>query len=91
MDTLSKKYLKARTRLFPSLSLEKVVMRCSLDPRLQVVNGELAYLLYVTEPDGVKMRYYYDAQTNFKIKQYIDIPVAARFMNGLTIGMLIEG
>jgi hypothetical protein len=73
LDTLSKKYLKARTRLFPELEFNKNGYTVQLDPRLQVVDGELAYLLYVTQPDGVKMRYYYNAQTNLKIKQYIDI------------------
>ena len=74
LDTLSRRYLKARTRIFPELDFGKKNYKVQLDPRLQVVNGELAYLLYVTQPDGVKMRYYYDAQTNLKIRQYIDIP-----------------
>ncbi|HTD40794.1 MAG TPA: M1 family aminopeptidase, partial [Mucilaginibacter sp.] len=73
LDTLSKKYLKARTRLFPELEFGKSNYAVQLDPRLQVVNGELAYLLYVTQPDGVKMRYYYDAQTGLKVRQFIDI------------------
>jgi hypothetical protein len=73
LDTLSKKYLRARTRLFPELDFGKRGYAVRLDPRLQVVNGELAYLLYVTQPDGVKMRYYYNAETGLKIRQYIDI------------------
>jgi YD repeat-containing protein len=73
LDTLSKKYLRARTRLFPELEFSKKNYTVKLDPRLQVVNGELAYLLYVTQPDGVKMRYYYDAQTGLKVRQFIDI------------------
>ena len=73
LDTLSKKYLRARTHLFPELNFAKKGYTVQLDSRLQVVNGELAYLLYVNQPDGVKMRYYYDAQSGLKIRQYIDI------------------
>lgn len=73
LDTLSKKYLRARTRLFPELDFAKKGYTVRLDPRLQVVNGELAYLLYITQPDGVKMRYYYNRETGLKIRQYIDI------------------
>jgi YD repeat-containing protein len=93
LDTLSRKYLKARTHLFPELDFGKKGYTVQLDPRLQVVNGELVYLLYVTQPDGVKMRYYYDAQTNLKVRQYIDIPGGStvydwsdyRDVNGLKI------
>jgi hypothetical protein len=73
LDTLSKKYLRARTRLFPELDFGKRGYSVRLDPRLQVVNGDLAYLVYVTQPDGVKMRYYYNTETGLKIRQYIDI------------------
>ena len=73
LDSPSKKYLRARTRLLPELDFNKKGYDVQLDSRLQVVNGELAYLIYVTQPDGIKMKYYYNAQTGLKIKQLIDI------------------
>ncbi|MEO6849615.1 MAG: hypothetical protein ABI203_07645, partial [Mucilaginibacter sp.] len=73
LDSMGHKYIRARTKLFPELDFGKSGYTTTLTPILQVVNGELAFLLTVTQPDGVKMRYYYDAQTGLKIKQYIDI------------------
>ncbi|MGZ3836474.1 MAG: M1 family metallopeptidase, partial [Mucilaginibacter sp.] len=73
LDSLGKKYIRARTRLFPELDFGKAGYNVQLAPRLQVVNGELAYLVTVTQPDGVKLKYYYDEKTGLKIKQFIDI------------------
>ena len=74
LDTSGRKYIKARTRLFPELEFGKSGYSAVLNPKLQVVNGELAYLINVTQPDGLKMKYYYNAQTGLKIKQFIDLP-----------------
>ncbi|MGZ3929479.1 MAG: M1 family metallopeptidase, partial [Mucilaginibacter sp.] len=45
LDSLGKKYIRARTRLFPELDFGKAGYNVQLAPRLQVVNGELAYLV----------------------------------------------
>jgi outer membrane lipoprotein-sorting protein len=73
LDSLGRKYLKTRTKFFPELDFGKNGYTVELSPKLQVVNGALAYMVLVTQPDGVKMRYYYDAQTGLKMRQYIDI------------------
>jgi hypothetical protein len=39
-----------------------------------VVNGQLAYELTVTSPDGVKVNYFYDMKTGLKVKQFTDVP-----------------
>jgi hypothetical protein len=45
-----------------------------LSPMLQVVNGQLAYLITVASPDGTKVKYFYDQKTGLKIKQFTDVP-----------------
>ena len=44
-----------------------------LAPTLQVVNDQLAYLVTVTSPDGIKVKYFYDQKSGFKIKQFTDV------------------
>jgi len=41
----------------------------SLSPKLQVVDNQLAYLVTVTAPDSIKVKYFYDYKTGLKIKQ----------------------
>ena len=45
-----------------------------INPNTQIVNGEFAYLVVVTRPDGLKVKTYYDAKTGLKVKQYTDVP-----------------
>ena len=45
-----------------------------LDPSLQVINNQLAYLISVTTPEGVKAKYYYDQKTGLKVKESFEMP-----------------
>ncbi|MDF2430573.1 MAG: hypothetical protein JWP44_204 [Mucilaginibacter sp.] len=65
--------IKARYKLFPELDFNKPGYTLQLDPIIKVVNGQLAYLVKVTSPDGTKVNYYYDQKTGLKIKQFTDI------------------
>jgi hypothetical protein len=69
-----KSSVKARYRLFPELEFNKTGYSMQLDPKLQVIDDELAYLVTVTGPDGVRVKYFYDQKTGLKIKQYTDVP-----------------
>ena len=40
---------------------------------LKVVNGKLAYMLTVTSPEGLRIKYFYDQKTGLKLKQYTDV------------------
>jgi hypothetical protein len=66
--------VKARNRLFPEVDFNKPGYTMQLAPMLQVVNGQLVYLVTVTSPDGVKVKYFYDQKTGLKIKQFTDAP-----------------
>jgi hypothetical protein len=66
--------VKARYKLFPELDFNKTGYTLELDPTLKVVDGQLAYLVTATNPDGVKVKYFYDQKTGLKIKQYTDVP-----------------
>jgi hypothetical protein len=66
--------VKARYRLFPELEFNKPGYTMQLSPMLQVVNGQLAYLITVASPDGTKVKYFYDQKTGLKIKQFTDVP-----------------
>ncbi len=63
-------------KLFPERDFFKPVYSVFLDPAMQVVNNQLAYLLTVTYPDGVRIKYYYDAQSGLKIRRLADAPGA---------------
>ena len=65
--------VKARYKLFPELDFNKPGYTMQLAPTLQVVNGQLAYLVTVTSPDGTKVKYFYDQKTGLKIKQFTDV------------------
>ena len=43
-----------------------------LDPKMQVVGSQLAYLVTVTSPEGVRMKYFYDDKSGLKLKQNED-------------------
>lgn len=66
--------VKARYSLFPELNFNKAGYSMQLDPQLKVVNDQLAYLVTVTGPDGVKVKYYYDQKTGLKVRQFTDVP-----------------
>ncbi|HEY8782355.1 MAG TPA: M1 family metallopeptidase [Mucilaginibacter sp.] len=65
--------VKARYKLFPELDFNKTGYTMQLSPTLKVVDGQLAYLVIVTGPDGVKVNYFYDMKTSLKIKQLTDV------------------
>jgi hypothetical protein len=65
--------VKARYKLFPELDFNKSGYTMQLAPMLQVVGDQLAYLITVTSPDGVKVKYFYDQKTGLKIKQFTDV------------------
>ncbi|HVW97584.1 MAG TPA: M1 family metallopeptidase [Mucilaginibacter sp.] len=65
--------VQARYKLFPELDFNKQGYMAMLDTNYQVINGQLAYLITVSSPDGTAVKYYYDAKTGFKIKQAADV------------------
>ena len=66
--------VKARYKLFPELDFNKPGYTAVLDTNYQVVNGQLAYLITVTSPDNVNVKYFYDQKTGLKVKQFTDVP-----------------
>jgi hypothetical protein len=66
--------VRARYKLFPELDFQKSGYSIALAPSFKVVNGQLAYELTVTSPDGVKVNYFYDMKTGLKVKQFTDVP-----------------
>jgi hypothetical protein len=66
--------VKARYKLFPELDFNKAGYTMQLSPTLKVVDGQLAYLVTVASPDGLKVDYFYDFKTGLKIKQHTDVP-----------------
>jgi hypothetical protein len=77
-DNSDKAAVKARYKLFPELDFNKAGYTLSLDSTLKVVNGQLAYLVTVTGPDSVKVKYFYDQKTGLKLRQYTDVPNSAK-------------
>ncbi len=73
LGTDEKHAVAHRYRLFPELDFGKAGYTMQLAPKLQVVDGQLAYLITVIAPDGVKVKYFYDQKTGLKIKQYTDV------------------
>ena len=63
----------ARYKLFPELDFSKQGYTAVLDTNYQVVNGQLAYLITVTGPDNIAVKYFYDQKTGLKVKQYTDV------------------
>ena len=74
MDNLIRNETKARYLPFPELDYAKGGYILTLAPTLQVVNDQLAYLIIVTRPDGVRIKSYFDTKTGLKIKQFTDTP-----------------
>ncbi|HVV55601.1 MAG TPA: hypothetical protein VHC47_09765, partial [Mucilaginibacter sp.] len=67
----------ARYKLFPELDFDKPGYTMKLDSTLKIVNGNLAYQLTVTQPDGISVEYFYDQKTGLKLKQYADVANAS--------------
>jgi hypothetical protein len=74
MDNTIRSQTKARFLPFPELDYEKVGYVLTLADNLQVVGDQLAYLVTVTRPDGLKVKSYFDTKTGLKIKQLTDTP-----------------
>ncbi|SHM16346.1 M1 family metallopeptidase [Mucilaginibacter sp. OK098] len=68
--------VRARYKLFPELDFNKPGYTAVLDSNYQVVNGQLAYLITVTSPDNINVKYFYDQKTGLKVKQFTDVPNA---------------
>ncbi|WP_204985859.1 M1 family metallopeptidase [Mucilaginibacter psychrotolerans] len=64
--------IRNRYRIFPELDYDKTGYKLELAPVMQVVDGQLTYLITVTNPEGVRARQYYDPKTGFKIKRVND-------------------
>ena len=70
LDNEIKAAVRQRYRLFPELEFGKSGYTMLLSQSMQVVNDQLAYLITVTSPDGVKIKYFYDQKTGYKVRQY---------------------
>lgn len=66
--------VKARYKLFPELEFDKSGYMVKLDDKYHIVNGTPAYMIAVTQPDGITVKYFYDQKTGLKIEQYADVP-----------------
>ena len=67
---------KARFKLFPELDFARAGYTMQLDPRYHIIDGTPTYLITVSQPDGMKVKYYYDRKTGLKVQQYADAPDA---------------
>jgi hypothetical protein len=77
-DKTEKESVKARYKLFPELDFNKAGYSLQLDSTLKVINGQIAYQITVTQPDGIRVKYFYDQKTGLKVKQYTDVPNSSR-------------
>jgi Peptidase family M1 domain len=55
---------------FPELEFSKAPYLMQLDPKIHLVNDQLAYLVIVTTGKGIKFNYYYNQKTGLKIEQH---------------------
>jgi len=65
---------KARFKLFPELDFAQQGDTMQLDDKYHIIDGAPAYLITVNQPDGIKVKYFYDQQTGLKVQQYVDRP-----------------
>jgi hypothetical protein len=63
---------KARFKLFPELTFTQTGDTMELDDHYHIVNRSLAYLITVSQPDSIKVKYFYDLKTGLKVLQYAD-------------------
>ena len=68
--------VKARYKLFPELDFSQDGYTAKLDSQYHIVNGVPAYLVTVTGPDGISVKYFYDVKTSLKVAQFADVPNA---------------
>lgn len=71
-----KNIVKTRYKLFPELDYSKPGYTLQLAPVMQVINDELAYLVTVTTPEGIRVKNYYSQKTGYKIRKMTDVPHA---------------
>ncbi|MFA6082946.1 M1 family metallopeptidase [Mucilaginibacter sp.] len=71
-----KSLAKAKYQLFPELDYSKAGYKLELAPTMQVINDELAYIVTVTNPDGVRVKNYYNQKTGYKVRKLTDVPNA---------------
>jgi len=74
VDSAKRVNVKARYKLFPELDFDKCGYTLALDTMLKVVDGKLTYMLTVTSPDGLRIKYFYDRDSGLKVMQYNDVP-----------------
>jgi len=74
MDNTVRSQTKARFLPFPELDYAKAGYTLTLADNLQVVGDQLAYLVIVTHPDGLRVKSFFDMKTGLKIKQFTDTP-----------------
>jgi len=65
---------KARFKLFPELDFAQAGYTMQLDDRYHIIDGAPVYLITVSQPDGIKVKYFYDQKTGLKVMQYVDAP-----------------
>jgi hypothetical protein len=65
---------KARFRLFPELDFAGPGYTMQLDDRYHIIDGSPAYMVTVSQPDSIKVKYFYDQKTGLKVLQYVDAP-----------------
>ncbi len=61
--------LKESALLFPEMHLNDAGYKIELAPMMETVNDSDVYVVTITTPSGVMMKEYFDANTNYKIKQ----------------------
>lgn len=75
INTLAEKYaVYSKYKLFPELDFTKPGYKVKLVDSIKVVNNRLAYLIVVTAPNNINVKYFYDLKTGLKIKQFTDVP-----------------
>lgn len=67
-----KNILKEKVKSFAEMDYLKAGYTLQLGQRLQIVNDQLAYLVTITTPAGVKVKNYYDVKTGLKLRQQFD-------------------
>jgi hypothetical protein len=65
---------KARFKLFPELDFAQPGYTMQLDDRYHIIDGAPVYMVTVSQPDGIRVKYFYDQKTGLKVLQYADAP-----------------
>ncbi|PJJ84897.1 M1 family metallopeptidase [Mucilaginibacter auburnensis] len=73
IDKATTEQVKARYQFFPELLFDKPGYSIALDPKMQVVGKDLAYLVNVTYPGGTVVKTFYEQKTGLKVKQYTEV------------------